>query len=55
MDKISKIARNRKKITVVDLFNNFERERTKRQSILSNTPGPISKRKYVPLRNLKNK
>jgi len=49
------MARNRKKTIVVDFLDNLGRDNTRRQSELSNIPGPISKRKYVELSNLKNK
>jgi hypothetical protein len=55
IDKISKSARKRRNTTVVDLFDNRDRERTIKQSVLTNIAGPISKRKYVTLSNLKNK
>jgi hypothetical protein len=45
--EISKTARNRRKIIVVDLLDNRGRERTIIQSVLSNIPGPTRKRKYV--------
>ena len=45
MAKISKMARKRRKKIVVDLLDNLGRERTIRQSVLSNIPGPISIRK----------
>jgi hypothetical protein len=52
---ISKTARKRRKTIVVDLLDNLGRDKTIRQSVLSNIPGPINKRKYVALINLKTK